>query len=102
MFVTVKSQLIRVISTVIGEVTLLLPLYTGLEQVSVSKYLTTSPPPLPSHPVATSDWSVVLTLALWARQLAAGQHHVVHSDLGVENGIRLLHKHNLEIIVSLT
>ena len=34
MFVTVEAQLVRVVSAVVGEVTLLLLLYTGLNQVS--------------------------------------------------------------------
>ena len=65
MFVTVKSQLVRVVTTVVGEVALLLLLYTGLNQLSLSKK---SPPlSLPPYPVATSDRLLALTLALWLR-----------------------------------
>ena len=36
MFVTVKSKLVRVVTTVVAEVALLLLLYAGLNQVSLS------------------------------------------------------------------
>ena len=37
MLVTVQAQLVRVVTTVVAEVALLLLLYAGLNQVSLSK-----------------------------------------------------------------
>ena len=92
MFVTVKSQLVGVVSTVVGEVALLLLPYTGLNQLTVSKYIVLAL----TYPVATSDWSVPQALALWLRQAAARQHHIVQSYLGGVNCVGLLDKYNLQ------
>ena len=50
---------------------------------------------LTTYPVATSDRSLSLALTLGLGQIAPGQQHVVHRDLGLVHILRRLQEHDL-------